>query len=281
MVAEPSSNTGAGPARIAAFFDVDRTLLRGSSMLALARPLHRAGMLPVRQLVRAARHQLSFSRKGFSDAEIEQAVAIAGEAVRGLDATRVRNVAREAIPLHILPRVYDEAWRLIEAHRRAGHAVFLVSSSPMELIEGLGGHLGVDGVIASIAETRDGTYTGRLLRFCHAAGKAAAVRELAASHDLDLSSSYAYGDSLSDLPMLETVGHPVCVNADTRLGAVARERGWPEISFAQRAIRARRSEIRHLRVVVRRARALTGRIPTAPRRLRARVATSTRPLRQL
>lgn len=218
--------------RTAAFFDVDRTLLRGSSLLHVAMPMRREGLLSTRGLVRSLLVQARFSLFGFDETQIREAVRGAGFLVAGVESARLLRFAEREIPVHVIPRVYLEARRRIEWHRAQGHLVFLVSSSPREFITVLGNLLGVDGVAATEAETIDGRCTGRILRLCHGDDKAASIRELAADHGVDLGRSYAYGDShASDRAMLESVGHPVCVNPDRALLVLARWRGWPVERF--------------------------------------------------
>jgi HAD superfamily hydrolase (TIGR01490 family) len=227
VVAEPR------PWRIAAFFDVDRTLVRGSSIVALAGPLCRAGLLPKRALLGAAIRGLQFSTRGFDEEEVQQAVHRIGAAVRGMDAVQLRRVADRAIPRVLGPRVYGEALQLIAWHRARGHLVFLVSASTHELIDKLGSIVGADGVVASEAEIVAGRYTGTVA-LCHGAAKLEAVRQLAAAHRVDLESSFAYGDGAGDIPMLLAVGHPTAVNPDRRLRATAARHGWPQLRFRAR-----------------------------------------------
>ena len=232
--------------RTAAFFDVDRTLLRGSSLLHVARPMRRAGMLPTRAMLHSLIVQARFSVFGFDEAQILDAVQSAGELVAGIDAEELARFARRTIPTHVAPRVYDEALARIAWHRQHGHEVFLVSSSPQQFIAVLGDILGVDGVAATVAELVDGRYTGRILRFCHGPVKAAAIEQLAAERGIDLAQSYAYGDSFaSDLAMLTLVGHPTAVNADRALAAEAVRRGWPQLHFD--SVSRRRSRAADLR----------------------------------
>jgi len=220
--------------RIAAFFDVDRTLLRGSSMLALAGPLQRAGLLPRRAVLNAALRGLQFSVRGFSEEEIQRAVQSIGDAVRGKEVRAVRRVADRAVPRALGPRVFEEALRLISWHRLHGHLVFLVSASTRDLIVRLGDLVGADAVVASEAEVVAGCYTGRVA-LCHGVAKAEAVRRLADVYGVDLSGSYAYGDAAGDIPMLQSVGHPVAVNPDRRLRAAAERMGWGQLRFRTRA----------------------------------------------
>lgn len=235
------------PGKVAAFFDVDRTVVRGSSMLALAGPLRRAGLVSRRVAMTAAVRGLQFSARGFSEAEVMEAVQTMGDVVRGMDALALRRVAGEAIPRVLGPRVYDEALRLMEWHRRHGHLVFLVSASTHELIDALGEILGADGVVASEAEIVGGRYTGEV-SLCHGVAKAEAVRRLAESHGIDLRRSYAYGDGIGDLPMLSLVAHPAAVNPDRRLRAAARRQGWREWHFRRRSLWVGSAGLRRVRV---------------------------------
>jgi HAD superfamily hydrolase (TIGR01490 family) len=216
--------------RIAAFFDVDRTLLRGSSMLALAGPLGRAGLLSRRTVLRAAVRGLQFSVFGSSEKGVRQSARSIGEAVRGLEVAGLRRIVDRAVPQVLAPRVYEEALRLISWHRVHDHLVFLVSASTRDLIVRLGEIVGADGVVASEAEVVSGRYTGEV-ELCHGAAKARAVNRLARAYDIDLGGSYAYGDAAGDIPMLETVGHAVAVNPDRGLRAAAGERGWQTFRF--------------------------------------------------
>src|ERR1017187_9926094 len=227
VTAEPRS------CRIAALFVFARTLMRGSSLLALAGPLCRAGLVPRRALVRAAVRGLQFSARGFDEAQVQRAAQSIGAAVRGMGAAQLRRVADRAVPRVLGPKVYSEARQLIAWHRARGHLVFLVSASTHELIDRLGSIVGADGVVASEAEIVDGRYTGTVA-LCHGAAKVEAVRQLAAAHRVDLESSYAYGDGAGDIPMLLAVGHPTAVNPDRRLRAAARRHGWPQLRFRAR-----------------------------------------------
>lgn len=219
------------PLRAGAFFDVDRTLLRGSSFLALAGPMRRAGLLPRRRLLVAALHQLRFSLRGASRQQLLQAAHAGAAAIAGIDAARLEGVAAQAMDSVLLPRIHLAAWRAIHAHHHAEEPVFLVSSAPIELVERLADAVDATDVAATESEIVDGVYTGRLLSYCYGPEKYHAVHRLAARHGIDLQRSTAYADSFADAPMLGAVGHPVCVNADRELRALARRRGWETRRF--------------------------------------------------
>ncbi len=132
---------------------------------------------------------------------------------------------RDTLNEVIDPIVYDEALELIRQHQARGHRVYLVSASPEEIVTPLALYLGVDEAIASRAELDEaGRYTGEVEFYNYGPSKAEAILAAAAAHDIDLSRSYAYSDSATDLPMLEVVGHPVAVNPDRDLARVARQR---------------------------------------------------------
>ncbi len=199
-------------------------------MMALAGPLWRAGLISSGSLFHAAVQGLQFSARGFSEQEVQQSVRAIGDAVRGMEVAELRRVAERTIPRVLGPRLYAEALDLIAWHRERGHLIFLVSASTHELIDRLGGIVGADGVVASEAEIVSGRYTG-LVSLCHGNAKVDAVRRLAAAHRVDLEGSYAYGDGVGDIPMLQAVGHPTTVNADRRLSRTAVRHGWRQLRF--------------------------------------------------
>jgi HAD superfamily hydrolase (TIGR01490 family) len=158
---------------------------------------------------------------------------------KGWDRGAVERLVQEALLDVIDPYVYQEALDLIELHKSEGRSIYIVSSSPEELVRPLARHFGVSGVIATRAEiTDDGHYTGELEFYNYGARKAEAIRGLAERAGIDLEKSYAYSDSATDLPMLEAVGHPVAVNPDKELRREAEDRGW-QIRDFRRPVRLR------------------------------------------
>ena len=217
------------PACEAAFFDLDKTIIAKSSVLAFGKPLYREGLLSKRAIVqehlRAGRLHARRRRRGEDG---EAARARCSTLTEGWNQQHVADIVRETLDEVISPIIFAEALELFDQHHAAGRRVVIVSSSPMEVVEPLGEFLGVDEVIATRAEVDgEGNYTGELAFYAYGPFKAEAMRVMAAREDIDLSASYAYSDSITDLPMLEAVGHPVAVNPDR--GARprgARERGW-------------------------------------------------------
>ncbi len=223
----------------AAFFDLDRTVIAKASIAAFGRPLHRAGFITAPTALRAAWGQLVFRFFGADEASMAKARELALRLAAGWERDRLRAFVRENLIDVIEPIVYTEALDLMADHRRDGHRIYLVSAAPEEIVEPLGHYLGVDGSIATRAMVdEDGRYTGAVAFSNEGPNKAVAIRELAAATGIELDSSFAYSDSITDLPMLEAVGFPVAVNPDRDLRRAATARGWPVVVF-DRPVRLR------------------------------------------
>jgi HAD superfamily hydrolase (TIGR01490 family) len=221
-------------AREAAFFDLDKTVIARASMIAFGRPFRRAGLLSRWVLVRALWGQLVYLWIGADEKKLTKTRDAALKLTRGWDQQKVRSIVRDTIDEVIEPIVFEEALELIRSHRADGRIVAIVSAAPEEVVQPLAEHLGADLAIGTRAKVdEDGRYSGELERYAYGPQKAEAVRELAGEMGIDLASSYAYSDSVTDLPMLEAVGHPVAVNPDRPLLRVARERGWDVVHFVK------------------------------------------------
>ena len=217
--------------RAAAFFDLDRTLIAGSSAFEFGRASYEAGLLSRRQLARDAWANLKFRLQGSTDEATE---ALRERIFTSIAGTRVVDLQRlgPRVLSGLLPRVYPQMLELAYEHQDAGRPVYIVTAASHEMAELMAHVLVFDGGIGARSEIRDGVYTGRPDGpFTYREGKAQAIRELAEREGYDLSASYAYSDSESDLPMLNAVGHPVAVNPDATLGRVAKEEGWEVIRF--------------------------------------------------
>ena len=211
----------------AAFFDLDKTVIAKASMVAFGRPLYQAGMISRWLVARALWSQFVFQQLGADEVRMQKFRESALRITRGWDQAHISAIVRDTLTEVIDPIVYDEALDLIQEHRAAGRRVYLISASPEEIVAPLARYLGVDEAIASRAKLDDqGRYTGEVEFYSYGPYKAEAILEAAMIHDIDLAASYAYSDSATDLPMLETVGHPVAVNPDRDLARIARERGW-------------------------------------------------------
>jgi HAD superfamily hydrolase (TIGR01490 family) len=221
--------------RAAAFFDLDRTLLRRSSTLALAPAFRRHGVITRTQVAKAAFWQLLFVVCGTSKDRVRSASEEGLMLLRGYTPARMQSLVAESLETVLRPLVYDEPLHLLERHREQGEPSYIVSAALQEVVDAIADDLGFDGALGTICEVEDGAYTGRSVRSLHGENKAAAVRELAAKEGIDLTESTAYSDSHTDLPFLEVVGNPVAVNPDRELRRVAAARGWPVLRFGQRA----------------------------------------------
>ena len=211
----------------AAFFDLDKTVIAKAAMLAFGPHLQRAGLLNRWLVVRAIWGQIVFRYLGADEARMEKMRQTALRVCAGWDKERISALIDETLTEVIDPLVFGEAIDLIESHRAAGRRVYLVSASPEEIVLPLARHLGVDDAIASRAcIDDDGRYTGEVEFFSAGESKVEAMSAQARIHDLDLSESFAYSDSITDLPMLEAVGHPVAVNPDRALLREALDREW-------------------------------------------------------
>ena len=216
----------------AAFFDLDRTLIKRSSVLALAGTFRRRGLISRLDLVKSAFWQVLFVLRGASAERVRSAAEDGMKILNGFSVDEMQHLVGDAMETVLRPLVYEEPLRLVERHRARGERVYIVSATLQEIVQHIADDLGFDGAIGSTCEVVDGVYTGRTLRAAHGVGKANALRELAAAEGLDLTASTAYSDSYSDVPFLEAVGHPVAANPDRKLRRIAAERGWPVVDFA-------------------------------------------------
>jgi HAD superfamily hydrolase (TIGR01490 family) len=226
--------------RAAAFFDLDKTVISRSSALAFSRPFYRDGLISRRDLLVGGYAQLVYRLAGATEEQMTRTRDYLAELCRGWPVDQVRQVVAETLHELIDPYVYAEAAALIAEHRAAGREIVLVSSSGLEMVQPIGQLVGADHVIATRMTVADGRYTGEVEFYAAGPNKAIAVRELAERRGYDLDSSYAYSDSATDLPLLETVGYPTVVNPDRALRRAALERHWPVLAF-RRPVPPRRS----------------------------------------
>lgn len=218
--------------KTAAFFDLDKTLMAGSSGMQFARVAARQGIVSRRQLVEWGWDHLRYRMRGATDEETADVLKVARELITGVRGKDIDRMGPEVMA-GILPRIYplmlEEIWR----HQDEGRPCFIVSAAGNGIVESLASVLGMEGGIGTRYELgEDGTFTGRLDGpFVYGVGKVEAMERFAAEHGIDLENSYAYSDSVSDLPMLRAVGNPVVVNPDADLAQIAREEGWLVMQF--------------------------------------------------
>jgi HAD superfamily hydrolase (TIGR01490 family) len=215
----------------AAFFDLDRTLIAGSSAFQFGRAAYKAGFLTRGQLARDAWENVLFRLKGSTDERTDALKKRVGEALAGV---RVRDMQRLApqVLAGVLPRLYPQMLEIAYRHQDEGRPIFICTAASQEMADLMALVLTFDGAVGSVSEIHDGHYTGREGGpFNYREGKAQAIRELAEREEIDLAKSWAYTDSESDLPMLQLVGHPVAVNPDAELSRVAVTEGWEVLRF--------------------------------------------------
>ena len=226
-------------AAAAAFFDLDRTLISGASAFPFGVEAFRQGLATRGEILNWAVEAIMFSLAGdkgdgsTTDVRTEFLMRIKGTPVSDLD-----QIGQAVLP-KLVARVRPESRKLIAMHHEAGRETWIVSASPQGIVEPLAAALGMTGAIGTRGAVVEGRYTGELDGpFIYGPGKAQAIEKLAGDRGYDLVLSYAYSDSVSDLPMMEMVGHPVAVNPDSELETVAHERGWPIVIFARKTKRA-------------------------------------------
>lgn len=215
----------------AAFFDLDKTIISKSSTLAFGPAFYRHGLLSRADVIRGGLGQLRFRLSGANHRRMEQVRQQISEACRGWPAYRVIEIVTRNLERLIVPYVCAEARALLSEHRGAGQDVIIVSTAGQEVVAPIGALLGAESVIATRMRIADGRYTGEMEFYAYGEAKAAQVTKLAAERGYSLPDCYAYSDSVTDLPLLETVGHPRAVNPDRALRRIAMIRGWPVLSF--------------------------------------------------
>jgi HAD superfamily hydrolase (TIGR01490 family) len=212
----------------AAFFDVDNTMMMGASLFWFARGLAARKYFRMRDLALFVWQQAKFRVAGNESADDMLTIRdnalsfVAGRAV-----AEIVQAGEEIYDELMADRIWNGTRLLAQKHLDAGQRVWLVTATPVELAQIIAHRLGLTGALGTVAEVKDGQYTGRLVgELMHGGAKAEAVRALAEREGLDLARCTAYSDSANDLPMLTLVGTAVAVNPDTDLRAVARSRGW-------------------------------------------------------
>ena len=218
--------------RGAAFFDLDKTLMAGSSGMVFARVAAAHGLVSRRQMARWGRDHLRYRLRGSTDEETSELLRVAKETFRGVPERDIVRLGPEVLA-GILPRIYPEMLEEVHRHQDEGRATFIVSAAGNEMVAQLAGVLRMEGGIGTSYEVGpDGRYTGRLNGpFVYGEGKVEAMQRFADEHGIDMEESFAYSDSVSDLPMLRSVGNAVVVNPDAELLEHARREGWRVLKF--------------------------------------------------
>jgi HAD superfamily hydrolase (TIGR01490 family) len=220
------------PPTSAAFFDLDKTIIAGSSALAFSRPFRRQGLLSRRAVLRSGYAQLLIMLAGADAATMDALRRRITALCTGWEVAQVNAVVAETLHEIVEPLVYAEATELIAEHKANGDEVVVLSASGLEVVEPIAALVGADRCLATRMTVRGGRYTGGIELYLYGEQKAQAARDVAAARGYRMADCRAYSDSITDLPLLEAVGHPTAVNPDRALRRVAQERGWPILTFA-------------------------------------------------
>ncbi len=216
--------------RIGALFDLDKTLLDTSSGQLYARYLYRYGKMSRAQVLRVAWWGI-LSRLGILDMQNLIPRLLAGAA--GDDEAEMRRLCDRWFAEDVVLHVAEEGQRCVAEHQAQGHVVAIVSASTQYVVEPMAAYMGIDGqFVCTHLENKDGRLSGQVIPpVCYGTGKVVWAERFAAEYDVDLAESHFYTDSISDLPLLERVAHPVAVNPDPRLRRLATRRGWKIAKF--------------------------------------------------
>ena len=218
--------------RVAAFFDLDKTVIAKSSMLAFSRPFFQEGLINRRAVLKSAYAQFVFMQGGADSDQIERMRTHITALCEGWDVEQVRSIVEEALHDIVDPLVYKEATQLIAEHRGKGHDIVVVSASGHEIVAPIADMLGATHCLATRMVVVDGRYTGEVDFYCYAKNKAVAIKQLAEANGYRLEECYAYSDSATDQSMLAAVGHPTAVNPDRELKKIATQLDWPVLTFS-------------------------------------------------
>jgi HAD superfamily hydrolase (TIGR01490 family) len=230
---QQTAATAGSNVRTAAFFDLDKTIIAKSSTLAFSKPFFNQGLLNRRAVLKSSYAQFIFLLSGADHDQMDRMRTHLTNMCTGWDVAQVKSIVNETLHDIMTPLVFAEAADLIAAHKLCGRDVVVVSASGEEIVAPIARALGATHAMATRMVVADGKYTGEVAFYCYGEGKVQAIRELAAREGYPLEHCYAYSDSITDLPMLEAVGHPSVVNPDRGLRREAADRGWPMLSFSR------------------------------------------------
>jgi putative phosphoserine phosphatase/1-acylglycerol-3-phosphate O-acyltransferase len=223
---------GPGGKRVGAFFDLDRTIIAGFSALAFWLRWGSMGRVSATGVARAA---LATARFGLGRSDFSSFVAESAALLTGVSESEWSDMGRSLFTGWLAGDVFPEARALVRAHQRAGHTVAVVSSATRYQVEPIAADLGIEAVMCTELEVREGAFTGNVVRpTCYGEGKARAAKAFAAKHGIQLDESYFYSDSDEDIALLNIVGRPRPINPNRRLRAIAAKRGWPARTFSSR-----------------------------------------------
>jgi HAD superfamily hydrolase (TIGR01490 family) len=227
------------PKIAAAFFDVDNTLIRGSSSFLFGKAAFERKFFSRKDFWNFAWHQFRFIWRGESAKTLTSIKDRALGLIAGHKAEELAALTETVYDDYICPKLWPETVRLAKEHIAAGREVWLVTATPQEIAEVMAKRLGLTGGLGTIVERKEGILTGQLVGDAlHGKAKRKAVKQLAKERRISLKKSFAYSDSHNDLPMLSAVGNPVCVNPDAILRIHAKAADWQILDFKKRELRA-------------------------------------------
>jgi HAD superfamily hydrolase (TIGR01490 family) len=232
LVPQTKSKNGQ-PVRTAAFFDLDKTVIAKSSTLAFSKPFFDQGLINRRTVLKSSYAQFLFLMSGADHDQMDRMRNYITNMCAGWDVEQIKSIVNETLHDIVDPLVFAEAANLIADHKLCGRDVVVVSASGEEIVAPIAKALGATHAMATRMVVEDGKYTGEVAYYCFGEGKVEAIHELAAREGYALEHCYAYSDSITDLPMLEAVGHPTVVNPDRGLRKEAAARGWPVLTFSR------------------------------------------------
>lgn len=232
-LAAATDPSGAPRTRTAAFLDLDQTVIAKSSALAFSKPFMDQGLINRRTVLKSSYAQFLMLLSGADHDQMERMRAHLTNMCTGWDVEQVKSIVNETMHDIVTPLIFAEAAELIADHKLCGRDVVVVSASGEEIVAPIARALGATHAMATRMVVADGKYTGEIAFYCYGEGKVQAIRELAAREGYPLEHCYAYSDSITDLPMLQVVGHPSVVNPDRALRKEAIANGWPILTFSQ------------------------------------------------
>ncbi|MDT5336451.1 MAG: hypothetical protein QOD90_1956 [Mycobacterium sp.] len=221
------------PVRTAAFFDLDKTVIAKSSTLAFSKPFFEQGLINRQAVLKSTYAQFLFLMSGADHEQMDRMRSYLTTMCTGWNVEQVKSIVGETMHDIVDPLVFAEAANLIADHKLCGRDVVVVSASGEEVVAPIARALGATHAMATRMVVEDGKYTGEVAFYCYGEGKVEAIHELAAREGYALDHCYAYSDSITDLPMLEAVGHPTVVNPDRALRKEAVGRAWPVLTFSR------------------------------------------------
>ncbi len=220
---------GESGAHIGAFFDLDRTLIKGFSAKQFFQSRLLSGKMSTKEVVAQFSGVMVYAigNKNFAGL-----AAISAKGVKGTNEQVFIEVGEEVYYKHLAKEIYPESRALVDAHLAKGHTVAIISAATPYQVNPIARDLGVEHVMCTRMEVKNGKFTGDIVEpACWGEGKSIAAKELASTHNLDLDKSYFYTDSAEDLPLMEIVGHPRPVNPDKELSSIAYQNNWPVYRF--------------------------------------------------